>query len=375
MKKINLKWDADGAIESYSVYRSETRINSNSLPVPLVTGLKEKTYEDSYEGSSPRLHYVISSNLGNLEKVSSEIIVQLSTTTVPFEISCEGAVSEIVLSPFNSNDTYQVVINNEVLGNTDAFSNGGLKEILANHDIEMEGLDNQNNVVTNYIDNTVTRVRFKNLNSTNKKVKIISNTNNKINQNLTPNNITFGINGTNTSEVTFCLSGYTQELRDFDYAVLRYIWTDNGGKDLDTRTSISNPPRNTAVGWNRGEGDLTYLTWGGDNTGSGVESVLLNIKDLKLNYPLQTQFETTLKAFWYSSKITGDFKVQFESYKGGTMIKNGYDFINNGGISIQTLTVDCNSSTVINQNIDGDLVATLTYDSLLNTGILSANRG
>ena len=375
MKKINLKWDADGAIESYSVYRSETRINSNSLPVPLVTGLKEKTYEDSYEGSSTRLHYIISSKLGNLEKVSSEIIVQLSTTTVPFEISCEGAVSEIVLSPFNSNDTYQVVINNEVLGNTDAFSNGGLKEILVNHDIEMEGLDNQNNVVTDYIDNTVTRVRFKNLNSTNKKVKIISNTNNKINQNLTPNNITFGINGTNTSEVTFCLSGYTQELRDFDYAVLRYIWTDNGGKDLDTRTSISNPPRNTAVGWNRGEGDLTYLTWGGDNTGAGVESVLLNIKDLKLNYPLQTQFETTLKAFWYSSKITGDFKVQFESYKGGTMVKNGYDFINNGGISIQTLTVDCNSSTVINQNIDGDLVATLTYDSLLNTGTLSANRG
>ena len=40
MKKINLKWDADGIIDSYSVYRSETRINSNSLPVPLVTGLK-----------------------------------------------------------------------------------------------------------------------------------------------------------------------------------------------------------------------------------------------------------------------------------------------------------------------------------------------
>ena len=105
MKKINLKWDADGIIDSYSVYRSETRINSNSLPVPLVTGLKEKTYEDSYEGSSPRLHYIISSKLGNLEKVSSEIIVQLSTTTVP----------EIVLSPFNSNDTYQVVINTDIL--------------------------------------------------------------------------------------------------------------------------------------------------------------------------------------------------------------------------------------------------------------------
>ena len=43
MKKINLKWDADGAIESYSVYRSESRINLNSLPVPLVIGLKEKT--------------------------------------------------------------------------------------------------------------------------------------------------------------------------------------------------------------------------------------------------------------------------------------------------------------------------------------------
>ena len=57
------------------------------------------------------------------------------------------------------------------------------------------------------------------------------------------------------------------------------------------------------------------------------------------------------------------------------MVKNGYDFINNGGISVQTLTVDCNSSTVRNQDIDGDLVATLTYDSLLNTGTLSANRG
>ena len=68
-------------------------------------------------------------------------------------------------------------------------------------------------------------------------------------------------------------------------------------------------------------------------------------------------------------------KINLKWDADGAMVKNGYDFINNGGISIQTLTVACNSSTVINQNIDGDLVATLTYDSLLNTGILSANRG
>ena len=77
MKKINLKWDADGIIDSYSVYRSETRINSSSSPSPLATGLQRR----SYEGDAPILYYKISSIVGRVEKKSSEIIVNLHSST------------------------------------------------------------------------------------------------------------------------------------------------------------------------------------------------------------------------------------------------------------------------------------------------------
>ena len=71
-------------------------------------------------------------------------------------------------------------------------------------------------------------------------------------------------------------------LEKFDFAILRYIWTSAGGRDLDTRTYISSPARNVVVGWNKNNNDDVYLQWGGDNTGSGVESVLMRVKDLML---------------------------------------------------------------------------------------------
>lgn len=378
MKKINLKWDTDGTIESYSVYRSETRINSSSLPSPLATGLQRRSYEDIYEGDAPILYYKISSIVGRVEKTSSEIIVNLHSSTdtdTPFTISCDGATSEIVVSPFSSDALYEITVDGVVRGTSYMYSSGGMKEDLALINISMDGFDSNGNLTTGSVDNPVAKVRFKNLDSTNKRIMIRSKEESKITQSLTPENVTFGVNGTDNKQVTFCLSGYVQEVRDFDYAVLRYIWTDTGGRDLDTRTSITNPMRNVHVGWGRNDYDDNYLTWGGDNTGSGVESILLNIIALKGTYPLQTTFEVMLRSFWYSSKVTGDFKVQFESFKGGTMTKNGYDFINSGGISVQTVTIDCHTDTVNGSNIDGDLVATLTYDSRLNTGTLVSARG
>lgn len=99
MKKINLKWDADGDIESYSVYRSETRINSSSLPSPLATGLQRRSYEDIYEGDASILYYKISSIVDRVEKTSSEIIVNLHSSTdtdTPFTISCAGATNSVL---------------------------------------------------------------------------------------------------------------------------------------------------------------------------------------------------------------------------------------------------------------------------------------
>ena len=73
----------------------------------------------------------------------------------------------------------------------------------------------------------------------------------------------------------------TQEINsDFDYLVVYYSWNERNGIDLDTRTSLTNPPRNIEVGWDKSSSDSTYLVWAGDNTSQGgSESVLINLKD------------------------------------------------------------------------------------------------
>lgn len=160
-------------------------------------------------------------------------------------------------------------------------------------------------------------------------------------------------------------------IQDFDFAVIRYIWDSTGGTDLDTRTRIINPARNVDVGWSRGSTDGAYLNWNGDNTGSGVECVLLNLNQLKLDFPNINNFEISLRAYWYSQKNTGNFSLQFESFKGGTMQPNGFDFINVGGTSIQSITLSTNSQLQQSANVDGVEVGRLTYHSSILEGSLT----
>lgn len=160
-------------------------------------------------------------------------------------------------------------------------------------------------------------------------------------------------------------------IQDFDFAVIRYIWDGNGGIDLDTRTRIINPSRNIDVGWSRAVSDGAYLFWNGDNTGSGVESVLLNLKQLKQDFSNQNNFEISLRAYWYSQKNTGNFSIQFESYKGGTMQPNGFDYVNVGGHSVQSMTLNANVQHQQNSNNDGVEVGRLTYHSSILEGSLT----
>lgn len=159
-------------------------------------------------------------------------------------------------------------------------------------------------------------------------------------------------------------------LQEFDFAVIRYIWDSNGGEDLDTRTRVINPARNTDVGWGRASVDGEYLHWNGDNTGSGVESVLLNLNALTNDYADQV-FQIALRSYWFRTKVTGDFKIQFESYKGGTMQPNGFDFINTGGELVQSITLNTNVQMQNNSNVDGEDVAVLTYNSVAKVGRLN----
>ena len=157
-------------------------------------------------------------------------------------------------------------------------------------------------------------------------------------------------------------------LQPFDYAVIRYIWTEEGGADLDTRTAIISPPRNQIVGWGKQTADENFLVWSGDNTGSGVESVLLDMKALKTNYPTQKLFEIEFKAFWYATKLSGRFQLQVETYKNGEMVQDGYNFINEGGITLQTMLMDATVDP--SHDHEGYVFAHLALDLNKNTGSL-----
>lgn len=127
------------------------------------------------------------------------------------------------------------------------------------------------------------------------------------------------------------------EFQDFDYAVIRYIWDSLAGRDLDTRTYLSNPPRNNeVVGWGRLPNDLTYLFWNSDNTGSGVEGILVDITALKRDFPVHKLFEVDLGAFWYGEKASGNVTLEVETYRGGSMQASGYNWVNNGGTLVQS---------------------------------------
>lgn len=164
--------------------------------------------------------------------------------------------------------------------------------------------------------------------------------------------------------------GNETEISSFDFAVIRYIWTAQGGRDLDTRTRITNPERNVDVGWSRAVTDAEYLKWGGDNTADGVECVLLSIEQLLADFPTQNTFRIDCKSFWYSQVVSGNVNIQFATYQGGTMQQNGYDFVNVGGSLVQDVTLNCNTQTQSASNIDGILLAYLTYDRASLTGSL-----
>lgn len=182
--------------------------------------------------------------------------------------------------------------------------------------------------------------------------------------------------------ITACANLYGEEFiqdggvfQDFDFALIRYIWNSQGGKDLDTRTYITVPNRKeNMVGWSRMNSDANYLSWNNDNTGSGVEAVLVNLKELKKDFPGQKEFKVLLRAFWYNTRVSGDLTVEVNTYKGGTMSKSGYDWVNTGGTLVQNLKLKTNSPIQISSaEAEGTPLAVLYYNTETNLGSLSPN--
>jgi hypothetical protein len=160
---------------------------------------------------------------------------------------------------------------------------------------------------------------------------------------------------------------------DADYIVLTYAFND--GTDLDTRTRVTVPDigQNTLpdyIGWCCSEqwptSGTPILTWGGDNTGTGFESVLIDLIQFKSDYPGQNIITINANAGWYGDIGTNPVYIQAKLYKGGTMIAvpDDYTFVNEGFTAAygavstgQVVTLD-----LLTNCIDGQNVRSLEYN-------------
>ena len=187
----------------------------------------------------------------------------------------------------------------------------------------------------------------------------------------------------NSISASFTL-GETSFEFDADFIMVTYQFTD--GLDLDTRSRIVTPnigqtTQPTMVGWSLntqfpGSGD-PIITWGGDNTGIGFESVLIDMEEFRDQYPNSTSLVADFRCFWYATVGTNDVIAACTLWKGGTPVKSGYVWtnptatdtlaINSVGLQIPSGYPDGTSKATTT----GYRLATLTYNLTANTGVLN----
>jgi hypothetical protein len=193
-------------------------------------------------------------------------------------------------------------------------------------------------------------------------------------------NVTDANNCTKSGTVT---TGQNTFVFDADYMVLTYQFTN--GRDLDTRSRVAIPnigqtTQSSYVGWSRlfqyPTAGTPIIRWSGDNTGTGYESVLINLIKFRQDYPNETNIVVDLRAFWFGTLGTNPVNVAATLYKGGTITgPSNYVFTN----TTYTSKYDISSvSKVItlkttSSSTSGERVATLTYNLTTNTGTFNNN--
>jgi hypothetical protein len=158
-----------------------------------------------------------------------------------------------------------------------------------------------------------------------------------------------------------------------DYIVLTYAFND--GTDLDTRTRVTTPNIGQStlsdyIGWCCSSewptSGTPILTWGGDNTGTGFESVLINLIEFKSQYSGQNIITIKANAGWYGTVGSNPVYIQATLYKGGTMVADpgNHTFYNNTFTAAygtqspgSVITLDLQSNC-----IDGQDITSLQYN-------------
>jgi len=186
-----------------------------------------------------------------------------------------------------------------------------------------------------------------------------------------------------TAQSVFTL-GQTTFTFSADYIMITYEFTD--GQDLDTRTRIVTPDvgqdtQNEYIGYGcQSRWPLTgtqYLTWSGDNTAQGFESVLINLSQFSIQNPSITQILMDMRGFWYVTVGTQPVKVAATLWKGGTPVKVGYIWTNSTATStynINSVGKQVTSQGLPNKGLtSGERIATLTYNLVTGVGSLDNN--
>ena len=146
-------------------------------------------------------------------------------------------------------------------------------------------------------------------------------------------------------------------MSNMDYIVLKYRWHE--GRDLDSWTYITNMSgeasssvNNVKLGYAQNRqvpvSGVYILKWGGDNTGTGEENILLDINVLKEHFQESTPdvLNIEMYACWFSVPTTVQPTIEITGYKGGTMRQSGYQFVNDGGVLAAQQTIQAaNMST------------------------------
>jgi hypothetical protein len=171
------------------------------------------------------------------------------------------------------------------------------------------------------------------------------------------------------TSIPFVPGGFTF---DADYIVLTYSFTD--GQDLDTRTKVTVPNIGQStladsIGWCCSEqwptSGVPILKWGGDNTGVGFESVLINLIAFKNQFPGENIIVMNSKAFWYGTLGSNPVTIQVTLYKGGTMVDDpdNFTFYNNTFTAAYGALSPGNIVTTNESNcIEGDNITSLQYN-------------
>lgn len=158
-----------------------------------------------------------------------------------------------------------------------------------------------------------------------------------------------------------------------DYIVIEYQFSD--GADLDTRTRLAVPSGSPWVGWGQSSNFGSILTWGGDNTGNGYESAVLDITNFKSEYPAVSNITVDCRAQWYSTNGVSPVALAVTLYTGGSPVLSGFDWTNPTATS-STVLATVSKVIELHSNdpgSDGERVGVLQYNVLTGAGSLVTN--